>query len=229
VLPQDGQLAALGRRFVAAQLEGDRRAALAVVDEGFASAALEVEALWAVVAGAQDVIGRLWQRGSIGVADEHLATAIAQLALARIYDQASPAPRNGHEVVMACVEGERHELPARMAADHLDILGGFDVRHLGADVPTGSLVDHLQRRRPLLLALSVTMPAHEDAARVAVARVRAGVPGLPVAVGGQLCAARPHLADELGVEASGVGPQALLAFARHLAAAGPRDAPPHGR
>jgi methanogenic corrinoid protein MtbC1 len=44
---------------------------------------------------------------------------------------------SGKVVTLACVEGELHEVGARMASDFLE-MAGFDVRFLGANVPTCS-------------------------------------------------------------------------------------------
>lgn len=72
-------LAELNRRFVAAQLRGDRREALRVViDEGLAGGATVPELHLRVVQPAQYEIGRLWQENKISVAEEHLATAICR-------------------------------------------------------------------------------------------------------------------------------------------------------
>ncbi len=68
------------------------------------------------------------------------------------------APR-GRKVLVACVEGEQHDFPARLVADALD-LAGYDIRFLGADVPTSSLLQVIEEEKPDLLALSITMPFH---------------------------------------------------------------------
>jgi methanogenic corrinoid protein MtbC1 len=85
---------------------------------------------------------------------------------------------------VACVEGELHDFPARLVADALD-LAGFDVRYLGASVPTASLLSMLEREQPDLIALSVTMAFNMPALHSAVARIRTALGGkVPIAVGG---------------------------------------------
>jgi MerR family transcriptional regulator, light-induced transcriptional regulator len=170
--------------YLAAQLRGDRREALRcsmrALDTGFSASEVQEH----VIEAAQREIGRLWQENAISVADEHMATAISQMALAHLYDRAPRAKDNGKRVWVACVEGEHHDFPARLVADSLD-LAGFDVRYLGANVPTASLIQMLEREQPDLVALSVTMAFNMPALHAAVVRIRAAFGGrIPLAVGG---------------------------------------------
>jgi methanogenic corrinoid protein MtbC1 len=180
-------LAGLRERYLAAQLRGDRRDAVKiVVDEGMAAGATPLELQEHVIQAAQREIGRLWQENVISIAQEHMATAVSNLALAQLFERAPHAPRNGKRVLVACVEGEQHEFPARLVADALD-LAGFDVRFVGANVPTDGLLDMIAFDEPDLVALSATMSFHGPAMRATVARIRHAHPDLPIAVGGGAC------------------------------------------
>lgn len=180
-------LAPLRARFLAAQLRGDRREAVDIVAReglGLGASVLELQEL--VVREAQREIGHLWQQNAITIAEEHMATAIANVVLARLYESADRAPPTGRQIVVACVEGELHDFPARLVADALD-LAGFDVRYLGANVPTDSLVAVLTASPPDLVALSATMTFNAPSLRTAVRRVREALPSVPIAVGGHAC------------------------------------------
>lgn len=200
-MPDDSlALTALCDRYLAAQLAGNRREALRLVlDEGL-GAGYPVHALQCeVVQAAQREIGRLWQQNRISIAQEHMATAISQVALSRLFEEAKPLARLGYKVIVTCVEGEYHEFPARLVADFLD-LGGFDVRYLGANVPHDHLAKMIAEEAPDLLALSVTMSYNARSLREAVARVRSAFPSLPILVGGHALQWEPRLAIEAGVE-----------------------------
>jgi methanogenic corrinoid protein MtbC1 len=195
-----GALPQLCSRYLTAQLAGDRREALRLVLEEGLACGHPVPLLQSeVVQAAQREIGRLWQANRISIAQEHMATAISQLALSRLFEEATPLPRLGYKIVVACVEGEYHEFPARLVADFLD-LGGFDVRYLGANVPHDHLVKMLVEEAPDLLALSVTMSYNARSLREAVERVRATCRDLPILVGGHALRWEPRLAIEAGVE-----------------------------
>lgn len=205
----------LRRAFLEAQLAGDRRAALALIATACAEGTPGGDVRMHVIRAAQAEIGRLWQRNDISIAREHMATAISQLALAEVFRHESAPERNGRKIVVACVAGEMHDFPARLVADELD-LAGFDVRFLGANVPLDSLLAFIAREDPDLLVLSTTMAFHADSLRATVAQVRRLVPGLPIAIGGQVCEWIERLGSELGVEISGCDVSELVRDARQL-------------
>lgn len=211
-------LDAVCRDYLAALLRGDRRGALSsVVAGGLERGASVLELQQYVVQAAQREIGRLWQENEISIAQEHLATAISQVVLAHLYDHAPHVARNGKKVVVACVEGELHDFPARLAADALD-LAGFETRYLGANVPIESLIKLLNDERPDLLALSATMAFNIGSLRSTVSAVRAEqvLAGLPIAVGGGACVWSSELASDLKAELSAGSAAELVAGARQL-------------
>lgn len=210
------ELTALQSAYLDAQLRGQRREALALIVEHGLERGFSVEQLRRfVVAEAQRKVGHLWQQNAISVAQEHLATAISQVALAHLYDRAPLLPRNGKSVVFACVEGELHEFPARLAADALD-LAGFEVRYLGANMPAAHLAELLRNEGADLLGLSVTMAFNLDALRRTVALVRATTPTLPIAAGGDACLGKDAMLRELGVSLTAATAEELVAGTRRL-------------
>ena len=216
VEPGAGTLEGLCARYVAAQLAGDRREAMRIVlDDGLACGHAVVDLQARVVQAAQREIGRLWQLNRISIAQEHMATAISHVVMSRLFDEARADPRLGKRIVVACVEGEYHEFPARIVADFLD-LGGFDVRYLGANVPTDDLLRMLREDRPDLLALSVTMSFNVSTLRGVLARLRQEHPTLPVLVGGHALEWEPWIARELRVDTCGSDAAGLVDRARRL-------------
>jgi len=204
-------IAALRESYLSAQLKGNRREALRLlVDEGILRGIPLPTLHLEIIQEAQREIGRLWQENHISVAQEHLATAISQLALSHLYRHLPRDPANGRAVMISCVEGELHELGARVASDFLE-MAGFDVRFLGANVPTEHLVREVRAQKPDLLALSVTMTYHIPALRQAVAAVREVAPLLPLAVGGLAFTWVPGLEAELGVPFFGKDARELVA------------------
>lgn len=205
----------LRERFITAQLAGDRREAVRlVVDDGLHQGA-PIDALQDLVIGAaQRELGEKWERREITVAQEHMATAIAQLTLAALFERAPTSPRLGKKLLIACVEGELHDVPARLVADVLD-LAGFDTRYLGASVPHTQLVGAALAERPDAIGLSVTTSSNLSALRTAVARLRdAGAP--PVFIGGLALDLAPGEREAVGVPAGRGSPAELVATARRV-------------
>lgn len=147
-----------------------------------------------VVAPAMHEIGALWEKGAITVADEHAATELTHRVLAglRAPFSVEVAAGSGGEsesplALLAAVEGERHALGLRMAADVLEDTG-YRVIYLGADVPTGALLQSVEALSPDLLALSATMPDLAPVLEEAVDGVRREHPDLALLLGGQAAA-----------------------------------------
>lgn len=209
-------LAELKEQYLRAQLAGDRREAVRlVVEEGLANRGASIVELQShVIGAAQDEIGRLWQMNLVTIAQEHMATAISHLTLAALFERARVAAPVDKKLVIACVEGELHDLPARLVSDLLEI-HGFDVRFLGASVPHEDLVAMVRDERPALIGLSVTMSFNLKSLREAVSRLRV-VTDAPIFVGGHALAWSPGIETELSVHAAGTTPDAVLATARRL-------------
>lgn len=204
----------LAQPYLEAQLAGDRSAALRVVLEGAARGVPVRDLHLGVIQVAQREIGRLWQENRINVAQEHLATSISQLVLARLYEHIPREPANGKLAVVACIEGEHHDLGARMGADFLE-MAGFDVRFLGANVPIEALTELVKELAPDLVGLSVAMTYSVPTLVRTVASLRA-VAGerLPILVGGHVLAWAPELEAQLGVVAIGTNADAIVAHCR---------------
>ena len=149
--------AAAFAEYVAALRAGNRRAAFAVVDRAAGEGMQLGDVYMDVFQPALREIGRLWQENAISVADEHLATAITQAAMARLFersfewsDEARPS------ILAACGDTERHEVGLRMLCDMLEARG-WTADYLGASVPVESLVQMVTARRPTVVALSVAL------------------------------------------------------------------------
>lgn len=188
-------------RYLSAIRAGDRRTAFGVVDDA-SSAGVDVPTLYLeVFAPALREIGRLWQENVITVADEHLATAITQAAMGRLYDRLfAVAPPPGRLLVAACADVERHELGLRMLCDLLE-LEGWDTVFLGATVPMEDLVKLVRHRQPQVVALSAALAPHLPRLRATVAALRAAFPdggGPLIAVGGRPFVEDPGLCARVG-------------------------------
>lgn len=210
-----GPLDELRERYLRAQLTGDRREAVRVlVEDGLARGASVVDLQSQVIQAAQEELGRLWELHLVTVAQEHVATAVARQALSALFERAPVPPRHGKKIAIACVEGELHELPARLVADYLE-LDGFDVLFLGDNVPQDELAAMVRDEAPDLVGLSVTMTYHMPALRDAVARLRV-ITDAPILAGGRALELSSPAAV-LGVEVPGKRHGEVIEAARRLA------------
>ncbi|WP_290650442.1 cobalamin B12-binding domain-containing protein [Aquisalimonas sp.] len=146
-------------------------------------------------------IGELWQAREISVAQEHLATALAQRLLVHHFALAPIAPPRGAKAMFASVAHNHHALGLRMVADAYE-LDGWSVEFLGADTPTGDLLERIEQVNPELVGLSVSMVRQLPQLKEATDRIRARFGGQsPRIVAGGLGFIRiSEVADRLGLD-----------------------------
>lgn len=207
-------------RYVTAQTIYDRNTALAIVDEAL-NADIPLPSVYIdLIQRAQYEIGDLWQDCEITVAQEHGGTAISQLAVARLYSRFPNVQPLGRTALVACVEGELHDMGAHMASDFFE-LHGFDVVYLGANVPTDSLIRSIADVQPDVVGLSVTMPCHAHVLPELVQQIQTlGEGHVNVIVGGRGLSGLETIPENIMVAG---GPTETFAtihhFARQLTAA----------
>lgn len=198
----DTGLAEFHDRYLAALLAGDRRTAFGVVDEALAAGAHLRQVYLEIFQPALREVGRLWEANRITVADEHLATAITEAAMGRLYERLfASAPVEGRLLLAACADAERHEVGLRMLCDVLE-MEGWDTVFLGSSVPIGDLVEMVKTRRPDVVALSASITPHLARVRVAVDALRTelGEDTPLIAVGGRAFHDDPALAQQIGAD-----------------------------
>ncbi len=106
-------------------------------------------------------VGERWHRGEVGVAAEHMTTAVVERVvgwLMRPWSEEGAGP----VVVVGTPSGQRHELGAMLVAA-LAAERGWRVLYLGADVPAGEIAAAAALRHAGLVALSAVYPAADAA------------------------------------------------------------------
>lgn len=147
------------RAFVAALLAGSLAECDAILELRRVQGHGLVEAEQQLIRPALYWIGEKWRSRQISVAQEHLATALAQSAMELGLSRTRAVARNGRKVLLACIPGNHHAVGLRMVADAFT-LAGWEVNCLGANVPFDALVDYSKQWRPNLLGLSASLPEH---------------------------------------------------------------------
>ncbi|MGM0557022.1 MAG: cobalamin B12-binding domain-containing protein [Myxococcota bacterium] len=187
--------------YISNALAGDRKGAWGLIhqfiEDGVSVADIYVDVLlWA-----QRRLGALWATTDITVAHEHMASAVTQSVIARLYAHI-PGQRSRGRVLIAGVEGEQHSLPAQFAADLLE-LNGWDVVFLGTNMPSHDVLDMIDSERPDVVGLSITMPIHLTRTVELARQIRERYTSLPVVIGGRAAPPASALADELDVSIAG--------------------------
>lgn len=128
-------------------------------------------------------VGELWHEGRVNVAVEHYVTKLIQQKLFSVMNQL-PVHEFGPRVVVACPEGELHEIGAQAAA-YLAATRGCQVYYLGPNLPQADLLSFCQRIKPDLILISLTAIKSDQAARQLLQELNALATQWAVAAGGQ--------------------------------------------
>ncbi|GAC1344148.1 MAG: HTH-type transcriptional repressor CarH [Myxococcales bacterium] len=114
-----------------------------------------------VVAPALRTVGTKWEKCSITIAEEHVATQTVVEAIARAQPLAEPPgePNRADRgtAVVASVSGDQHDVAARMAACLLRARC-FEVLAPLAQTPARDLAEMIVRARASIVALACTIP-----------------------------------------------------------------------
>jgi MerR family transcriptional regulator, light-induced transcriptional regulator len=171
-------------RLVDALMVGDAARASSDVRKVMSDGATAGDVYVRLITPALHRVGTAWEKGEIGVAEEHRASQICVTIVAQLSDLFRRRRARRGTAVTLTPPHERHAIASAMVADFLRA-GGYDVHHLGAGVPAADLAMFLRVVPTDLVCFSVTqkMPAeaYEELARAC----REHIPEPAVIFGGQ--------------------------------------------
>jgi methanogenic corrinoid protein MtbC1 len=119
-------------------------------------------------------VGDAWHAGSLSVAHEHAASAVARKVLGDML-VASGEDDGVPTMVVATPAGERHEFGAMMAAATAAAMG-WHVVYLGPDLPADDVAVAAARHSPRIVALSVVSPVRGAEVAREIAEIRSRLP-----------------------------------------------------
>jgi MerR family transcriptional regulator, light-induced transcriptional regulator len=173
-----------GLRIESCLLASDETAAWSVIEMALAAGHDPAFCYLDMIAAALSSIGERWSAGEIGIAEQHLATAVAIRLVARLGARFRRPGRSRGTVVFGAPRGELHILPIAIVAD-LVRLQGYDVLELGADVPAEAFVASAVRTpRLICVGIGITRPELLGAAQEVVDAVRVVDSKVPIVIGG---------------------------------------------
>ena len=141
------------------------------------------EAVQRILLPLQRRIGELWHQGQLNTAIEHYVTKIVQQKLFSVMNQL-PVNEFGPRILIACPEGETHEIGAQAVA-YIAATKGCHVYYLGPNLPSSDLVTFCETIKPDLVLLSLTEVKPEAAALQQLKELELLATRWSVAVGGQ--------------------------------------------
>ena len=136
-------------------------------------------------------VGQAWHDGDASVAQEHFATNFVRSRLDMLSRQVLPM-WDAPVILLACLEGEHHELGLLMLAVMLRF-HGFRTIYLGQDVPDESLIRCVEDSQPNVLALNAGTRDGVRHLEVVAAALKETAPMTAIVYGGGAFEADPSL------------------------------------
>jgi len=180
VKPKKVELAKAREKMLTALIEGNQLEATQLVDSAIVDRWEPSSVYVDVIGHCMAEIGARWRSGRLLISTEHRATQIALRLISRAQSSYVNSRRVGLRAIVTSVEGDTHLIGGLTFADLLRV-EGWEVDFLGADSPTDSIVEIVQRESPDLVGLSVTIEDYLPNAIEALAAIKE-LPNPPVVV-----------------------------------------------
>ena len=152
-------------------LAGDELEAGATLVEAYLAHHSLDSLLQTTVTEAMHRLGDLWLKGSVTIADEHMATRVVLTAIQKLRGVMLQHEPNGWTAICCAIEGELHELPVHLVELILES-EGWQVINLGANTPLFSLQELVSKQRPRVVCISARTIADLDRATAEFAQLR---------------------------------------------------------
>lgn len=188
------QLVLIQKRYMESIIEGKHIQAESVIEEACKQGYSVSEIYLEILSPAQKRLGKLWYQGKLNVAGEHLATQITLKQVAKLRQLFPLSRKLGLSIILSSVENEQHCLGLQMIADFF-YFEGWDVDFLGSNVPLHDFIEFVRKRRPDIVAISVTIK--ENAPKV-IQTIEAlyTLPHCPKILIGGACAKEIEIPDQ---------------------------------
>lgn len=127
-------------------------------------------------------IGDMWAKNQLGIADEHVASNIANTLVKMINSKYTDMPTK-KKIVICVPEGEEHNLGANILETHLASIG-HRVYNLTPTEPHDSIVNFIGSTKPDSVIVSITLEDNIRPGQRLVKKIRDRF-DVPIYVGGQ--------------------------------------------
>lgn len=187
--------------FQKALLAGDHAGSAALFGDALSQGRGQVATAVHIIQPALYDIGRQWQRNTVSVTQERLATVIVEAVLAQTSGLDRAAARSGRRIVLTRAPGNHHALGLRIIADAFE-LAGWETRLLYAPASMEALLPLLRDVQPELLGISASLAPHLLTTRELLRQLRETLgEAMPqVILGGLAVNQYPRIACTLGGE-----------------------------
>ena len=191
----------LRTRYLQVLLQGQRHLASELILQAVEDRVSVKDIYLQIFQPVQYEIGLLWQTNEVSIAQEHYCTASTQLIMSQLYPYIFNTEKKGRRLIATCVGGELHEIGLRMVADFFE-MDGWDTYYLGANMPTGGIIESVETIQPDAIAISVSMAFNIETAANLIERIQASAleKRAKVLVGGRPFNVSSNLWQQVGAD-----------------------------
>ena len=126
-------------------------------------------------------IGGLWRDGKLDVGSEHVASNTVTRLIESMNTKIKPKAK-AKTILICTPDGEYHIIPCLMIETYLR-LRGYNVINLSPSIPTKSLTNHVDKEKPDLVLVSITLDEHMKSGMQLIKNIKKLK--IPIIVGGQ--------------------------------------------
>lgn len=174
----------LRSRYLNAILSGNRSDAVKIIFSSL-KRGIDIYKIYIdIISESQSIIGEMWHKGIINIAEEHLATVTTlEVMDALRSNNLNNRKLIGFKAVVAPVEKDEHMVGSRMMSDFL-IMDGWDVDFLGSATPVKDLVEFIKNKPVDLVVLSLTNIEYQSNAIIMIESLIDILPRPKILLGG---------------------------------------------
>ncbi len=215
----------LAKAYLEALLRADRQEASELIMEAVSDWAVVRDIYLHVLQPVQYEIGRLWQRNTISVAQEHYCTAVTQMVISQLFPLIISNKKGPFSMLGCCVGRELHELGIRMVTDFFE-MESWTTYYIGASTPDNDVVCMAVEYGVNVVCISVTMTYNVHLAAKLISRLRERriLQGCKILVGGYPFIIDRGLWKTVGADGTGENAEDAVRVAVQLVA----EEIPHG-
>ena len=126
-------------------------------------------------------VGSDWSEGKLSIATEHVASNVAQTLVKIIMDEVSGSG-NKKKILICVPVGEEHHMGCDVLETYLTIKG-FKVFNLGTSIPTDSILEFIDMKKPDIVLISITIQDNVSAGQRLSKKIREHCK-IPILIGG---------------------------------------------
>ncbi len=188
-------------RYLESSLQGDRKAARAVIEEilqtGTPTNSVYVDVIWPVMVKIEELL----RADKITVVQEHLAARINRTIVDQLQNKLPRRPSKAKKIVVCCATAELQELGAQMMADMFES-DGWDVKFLGGGLTNDDILAFVNEYSPDILLIYGAAPKQAPAIRNLIDTVKSvnAWPNMRIMVSGGVFNRAEGLWQEIGAD-----------------------------